>query len=163
MHKAISWFNEITKSDIATVGGKGANLGEMTKAGIPVPPGFVITSDTYFDFIKEASIIDKIRCLLEPLDVNDSKRLQQVAAQVMQLILDAHMPKHIAEEIEKAEEEIDKILFEICVILNKFKTLSNEVLDNIKSVQDLVNIDSEGEISKRIIKKYKKMLREKGR
>ena len=35
--KAVVWFNEVTKNDIPTVGGKGANLGEMTNAGIPVP------------------------------------------------------------------------------------------------------------------------------
>ena len=65
MHKAISWFNEITKSDIATVGGKGANLGEMTKARIPVPPGFVVTSDTYFEFLKESNITEKIPASLK--------------------------------------------------------------------------------------------------
>lgn len=36
--KAIVWFNEVTKKDVPTVGGKGANLGEMTNANIPVPP-----------------------------------------------------------------------------------------------------------------------------
>ena len=39
--KAVVWFNGVTKKDVATVGGKGANLGEMTKARIPVPPGSV--------------------------------------------------------------------------------------------------------------------------
>ncbi len=106
MRKAISWFDEITKNDIATVGGKGANLGEMTRAKIPVPPGFVVTSDTYFEFLKESNITEKIRCLLEPLDVNDSKRLQQVAEQIKKLILDAPMPRHVAEEIEKAYKKL---------------------------------------------------------
>jgi pyruvate,water dikinase len=39
--KAVLWFNEVTKKDIPVVGGKGANLGEMTNAKIPVPPGFI--------------------------------------------------------------------------------------------------------------------------
>jgi len=100
--KAILWFNEVTKNDVSVVGGKGANLGEMTNADIPVPPGFIVTADAYFDFLKKSKLVDKIRHLLEPLDSNDSKQLQQTAAQVKQLILDAPMPPELAREIEQA-------------------------------------------------------------
>ncbi len=75
--KAVVWFNEVTRKDILLVGGKGANLGEMTNADIPVPPGFIVTATAYFDFQRQAKIVDKIRELLEPVDVNDSKQLQQ--------------------------------------------------------------------------------------
>ena len=77
--KAIVWFNEVTKDDVSIVGGKGANLGEMTNANIPVPPGFIVTAGAYFDFLKKAKISDKISDQLEPLDSNDSKQLQQIA------------------------------------------------------------------------------------
>ena len=50
--KTVVWFVEVTKDDVAMVGGKGANLGEMTNADIPVPPGFIVTADAYFDFIR---------------------------------------------------------------------------------------------------------------
>ncbi|MEM2990533.1 MAG: PEP/pyruvate-binding domain-containing protein [Halobacteria archaeon] len=42
--KIVLWFDELTKEDIPLVGGKNANLGELIKAGIPVPPGFAITA-----------------------------------------------------------------------------------------------------------------------
>ncbi len=100
--KAIVWFNEVTKNDVPTVGGKGANLGEMTKANMPVPPGFIVTADAYFDFLKNSKLIDKIRRLLQPLDSGDSKQLQQISAQIKQLILDAAMPPKLAKEIEQA-------------------------------------------------------------
>jgi len=100
--KAIVWFNEVTKKDIPIVGGKGANLGEMTNADIPVPPGFIVTADAYFDFIKKSRLMDKIRHLLKPLDPGDSKKLQQTAAQVKQLILDTPMPPELAHEIKQA-------------------------------------------------------------
>ena len=90
--KAIVWFNEVTKKDVPTVGGKGANLGEMTNANIPVPPGFIVTADAYFDFLKKAKLMDEIRNLLQPLAPGDSKQLQQIAAEIKQLILDATMP-----------------------------------------------------------------------
>ena len=51
-------FNQISKNDVPLVGGKGASLGEMIKAGIPVPPGFVITTDTYKRFCDQELPID---------------------------------------------------------------------------------------------------------
>lgn len=65
-----------------------------------------------------------------------------------------------AAEIKEAEEEIDKILFSTKFILERFKSLSYKVLKNEKNIQELINIDSEGEISKKVVKKYKKILRE---
>ena len=100
--KAIVWFNEVTKKDVATVGGKGANLGEMTNAHIPVPPGFIVTASAYYDFLQRAKISDKIRNLLEPLDPGNSKQLQQIAEEVKQVILDAQMPPELANEIQQA-------------------------------------------------------------
>ncbi len=100
--KAIVWFNEVTKEDIPLVGGKGANLGEMTNAQIPVPPGFIVTADAYYDFLQESKITDKIRNLLKPLDTNNSKQLQQIAAQVQKVILAAAMPQELASAIEQA-------------------------------------------------------------
>jgi len=106
--KAIVWFNEVTKKDIPLVGGKGANLGEMTNAGIPVPQGFIVTAAAYFDFVEKAGLTDKIRTLLEPLDVHDSKQLQDIAAKVQKVIEDADMPPEIAREIEQAYVKMGK-------------------------------------------------------
>ena len=100
--KTIVWFNEVTKKDIPLVGGKGANLGEMTNAHIPVPPGFIVTVNAYYDFLQRSKISDKIHNLLKPLDPNDSKQLQQIADQVQQVVLDAPMPPELAKEIEQA-------------------------------------------------------------
>jgi pyruvate,water dikinase len=100
--KSIVWFTEVTKEDIPIVGGKGANLGEMTNAGIPVPPGFVVTAGAYFNFIKEAGITQKIRNILEPLDSNDSRQLHEISAKIKETILGARMPVALAEDIRQA-------------------------------------------------------------
>ncbi len=100
--KAIVWFNEVGKEDVPSVGGKGANLGEMTNAQIPVPPGFIVTAYAYYDFLESSKITNKIRDLLKPLDPDDSKQLQQIAAEVRQVILDATMSPELAKEIEQA-------------------------------------------------------------
>jgi len=100
--KAIVWFDEVTKGDVSLVGGKGANLGEMTRAQIPVPPGFIVTADAYFEFLEESSLTDKIRNLLQPLDTGDSRQLREIAGQVKQLILDAPMSPELASAIKEA-------------------------------------------------------------
>lgn len=56
MEKYILPFNKISKDDIAIAGGKGAILGEMTKAGIPVPPGVVLTAAAYDQYIESNGI-----------------------------------------------------------------------------------------------------------
>ena len=99
--KNIVWFNEVTKQDIPLVGGKGANLGEMTNAGIPVPPGFIVTADAYYQFLKKASLTEKIRNLLAPLDPNNSRQLQDISVKVKDLIVKAKMPEDLAEEIRQ--------------------------------------------------------------
>jgi len=106
--KAIAWFEEVSKADIPLAGGKGANLGEMTKAKVPVPPGFIVTADAYFYFLKEAKLTEKIRRYLKNLDPKDSKRLEEVASQIKELINEAPMPPEIAEEIKQAYRKLGK-------------------------------------------------------
>lgn len=107
-HPSILWFSEIDKDSIASVGGKGANLGEMVQAKFPVPDGFVVTAQAYFAFIKETELEPKIRNILEPLDVNDSRALQAAAKKVQKLILDSAFPTRLAEEITTAYTKLGK-------------------------------------------------------
>jgi len=81
-NKLVVWFDEVTKDDVSTVGGKGANLGEMTRAQIPVPPGFVVTSTGYLNFLHKAGLSERLHELLTGLDVNDSKLLQRVRTNI---------------------------------------------------------------------------------
>jgi pyruvate,water dikinase len=68
----VAWFSEIDKDDVALVGGKGANLGEMTKAKFPVPNGFIVTSEAYYAFIRENDFSTKIKHLLETTNFDKS-------------------------------------------------------------------------------------------
>jgi len=95
----IVWFEEVTKSDVGLVGGKGANLGEMTNARLPVPYGFVVTSNAYFTFIKEAHLQEKIKQLLTNINYENSNELNQASVHIQNLILNADMPEKIGKEI----------------------------------------------------------------
>jgi len=96
----ILWFKDINKNDIPLVGGKGANLGEMWNAKIPVPNGFVITATAYYDFLLKTSLKKKILAELSGLDVNESGKLQEASKRIKTAILAAKMLEELASQIK---------------------------------------------------------------
>jgi len=104
--KVISWFNEVTKNDIPLVGGKGANLGEMVHARIPVPQGFIVTANAYFKFLETTGLLDEIRQHLEALDIDDNKKLQEKSDLIKNRISSSPMPSDIASEIKRAYRKL---------------------------------------------------------
>lgn len=93
--KHVEFFEELNREDVEIAGGKGANLGELTQAGIPVPPGFVITSRTYDQFMKETGIFNEIMDILDALDVNNNKELQAAARKIKEIINETPIPDEI--------------------------------------------------------------------
>jgi len=82
-------FENVDKGSLALVGGKNASLGEMIKAGIRVPPGFAVTTDSYLIFITEAGKKDEIFHILSDVDPEDMESLNNVSAEVQALIKSA--------------------------------------------------------------------------
>ncbi|MBW2996380.1 phosphoenolpyruvate synthase [Candidatus Woesearchaeota archaeon] len=101
MSERIKWFKDISKEDVEIVGGKGANLGEMTQAGLPVPPGFVVTAQTYKEFIEKTGIKDKILEIVNSIDVEDTDQLQAKAKEIQELIKATEIPDEIKEDIKE--------------------------------------------------------------
>jgi pyruvate, water dikinase len=104
--KLIATIAEICREDVARVGGKGANLGELTRAGISVPPGFVVTVHAYSRLLNEADIREQAEELLSGLDINDRSRLEPAAAEIRRLIATAEMPDDVASEIRAAYRQM---------------------------------------------------------
>jgi pyruvate,water dikinase len=104
--REVLWFKEVGKTDTPIVGGKGANLGEMTQAQIPVPPGFIVSAHTYTRFLEQSGLRPTIEKLLSHLDYNDSALLQRVSEEVKSLIRSTPVPQEIAAEIKKAYREL---------------------------------------------------------
>lgn len=92
-------FNEIDREDIGLVGGKGANLGEMTRAGFPVPNGFCVTAQAYREMVKFNGFDSKIREMLDGVEVKDSDKLQRAADRIMKMVSKADIPDEMAESI----------------------------------------------------------------
>lgn len=97
----VLWFDKVGKEDTGLVGGKGANLGEMTQAGFPVPPGFIITAKSYKAFIQANQIQPKITAILKTTDVNDPRQLQEASEKIKKLIIQGNIPEVIVNQILK--------------------------------------------------------------
>jgi pyruvate,water dikinase len=95
----IAWFEELGKDDVGVVGGKGANLGEMTRAKLPIPPGFVVTAQAYNQFLDETGIRDRINEILDNTNVDKSSELQAASKEIRKIIEETEMPRSIAKDI----------------------------------------------------------------
>jgi len=104
--KDIVWFEEVGKDDIGLVGGKGANLGEMINAKLPVPYGFIVTSSAYFNFIKEANLKGKILAFLKSLNYENPNELHQASVQIVELINKAVLPNGLVREIIRYYDDL---------------------------------------------------------
>lgn len=102
------WFKEISSKDIAIAGGKGANLGQMTQLGIPVPNGFVVGSDTYSAFLHKTGLQERIQAQLKSLDVHNNKKLAAASHTIKKMILQAYVPVEIADDIKKYYDHLTK-------------------------------------------------------
>jgi len=94
-------FDEVYRDLLPLVGGKNASLGEMIEAGIRVPPGFAVTTDSYLSFITQAGIKDEIFRILSDVNLNDTKTLDDTSAEVQALINSVLIPDDIQEAIKK--------------------------------------------------------------
>jgi pyruvate,water dikinase len=103
----VLWLERVRSEDIDSVGGKGASLGEMTAAGLPVPPGFVVTAETYRSFIEETGIAEELFEAVE-VDADDSTALADAEARAEELILGTEMPADLREDVLAAYADLDE-------------------------------------------------------
>lgn len=107
-YRYIKKFNEVNKSDIPLVGGKGANLGEMTQMGLDVPPGFCVTSEAYNYFIEYTNLNETVKILLERLDVDNPDSLTLVSQKLQAKLNESKIPEDLEAEIRDAYREFSK-------------------------------------------------------
>lgn len=102
----VAFFKDVDKHDLSLVGGKGANLGEMTQAGFPVPNGFAVTVEAYDRFIEENDLSQYLYDVLKDTDVKDADSLQSATAKIQRKITSSKMPDDVAFETIKAYKKL---------------------------------------------------------
>lgn len=102
----VKWFSELNKDSGNFAGGKGANLSEIYNLKIPVPPGFVVTAQAYDYFIEKAGLKEKITELLNKINYEDTKQLDNTTKEIRELILNSKFPKEMEQEILEEYETL---------------------------------------------------------
>ncbi|HET6949049.1 MAG TPA: phosphoenolpyruvate synthase [Acidimicrobiales bacterium] len=102
----IAWFGDISRADVGTVGGKGANLGELSRAGLAVPPGFVLTAGAYLQAIEDAGTRAELQRRVAGLDVDDPAALARAADDCRAIVRAAGMPVPVREAVVAAYEHL---------------------------------------------------------
>ncbi len=99
---AIRGFDRLDRGQVDFAGGKGANLGELTAAGLPVPPGFVVGAPAYAAFCDVTGLRERITERLATLDVEDTDALEQAATEVREMVEATPIPDWLAAAIRES-------------------------------------------------------------
>ena len=94
--KEIRWFEDIRLRDTDLVGGKGANLGELTAGGLPVPPGFVITGEAYLRAIGRAGARERLVAILAEARTAAQDDLDRLTSEARHLVDTVPIPDDLA-------------------------------------------------------------------
>ncbi len=97
--KFIKNFREITKGDVRIAGGKGASLGEMLNAKIPVPPGFVVLATAFDRFLEETDLLQDVQARLDQVNYKDTNSVDRASNEIRDLIADTKFPADLGKEI----------------------------------------------------------------
>ncbi len=106
--KLILWLDELNRRDISLVGGKSANLGELSKCKVQLPKGFVVTAYAYKRFIEENNLSRDIHQILKGLDVRDLANLKSVSERIREKIEQKPIPNDIRKAIEDSYEKLSE-------------------------------------------------------
>ncbi len=99
-------FKYLNRTHADLAGGKGASLGEMTQAGIPVPPGFVVLSESFEQFLRETDLNVEIDSILHTVKHQEIHTVEGASEKIQILIKAATMPADIATDIDKQFDEL---------------------------------------------------------
>ncbi len=99
-------FEVLGKNDAAIAGGKGASLGELIQAGIPVPPGFVVLTHAFERFLEEANLNQELDTIFHTVNHQEIGTVEKASERIQSLIIAAKMPDDIAEEIQRMFVEL---------------------------------------------------------
>lgn len=98
----VRWFADLGKDAIGPAGGKGANLGEMTRAGLPVPPGFVLLTSAYRAFVAANQLQGEIVRLAGPVQPDDAASADEASAAIRALFDQGAIPPEVAAAVLEA-------------------------------------------------------------
>jgi phosphohistidine swiveling domain-containing protein len=110
MYHYIKDLRELNRDSLSEAGGKGANLGELTHAGFPVPPGFVVTTSAYRALMEGAGLEQGIAAKLKHLTHADIGAIEEASKEISSWIEKTPIPTQVQAEVGRAFEELAKTI-----------------------------------------------------
>ncbi|HMB22481.1 MAG TPA: PEP/pyruvate-binding domain-containing protein, partial [Anaerolineales bacterium] len=98
----VKMIAELDRTDLPIAGGKGANLGALTRAGLPVPGGFVVTTDGYRAFVAANKLDEDLRQILESVQMDDPVSLEAGSERIRARFHSGQIPSNLSDEIRRA-------------------------------------------------------------
>ncbi len=121
-------LDKTDKSSVSLAGGKAANLGEMMSIRLPVPKGFVVTTDSYTSFIRDNNLHGKIEKILGETDAENSDNLVTASAEIQKIIMASQIPPSVENEIVTS--------YRALYMADELREISGKALDFIRVGRD---------------------------
>jgi pyruvate,water dikinase len=102
----IRWFQDIDRNAAPEVGGKGANLGEIARAGLPVPAGFVVTVRAYRSFVEQSKLDKRAAEIVSRIDVDTPASLRNASRDLRDLVAASEIPEDVRAAILDAYKRL---------------------------------------------------------
>ena len=147
MNEFVRWFDQLSRADVGMAGGKGANLGELTSAGLPVPPGFVVTAAAYQASLRVAEVRAEVRRAMAGAlaSAGDPARLAHDCGALQALVRKAGVAPQVRAAVLAAYSRLGP---DVCVAVRSSATAEdgaetsfagmNETFTNVSGDDDLI-------------------------
>jgi phosphohistidine swiveling domain-containing protein len=108
-------LNALAKEDLPAAGGKAANLGELIRAGMKVPPGFTVTTEGYREFVAANRLDFEIRQALESARPDDPAALEESSREIRSRFQAGSIPPELAREIQREYATLSRVSAAVAV------------------------------------------------
>ncbi|MDP9022135.1 MAG: phosphoenolpyruvate synthase [Actinomycetota bacterium] len=151
MSELVAEFSALSKDDTGLAGGKGANLGELVTAGLPVPPGFVVTAAAYRAAMEQAGARDELRQLTVEADADDPDHVQRVAERAREVVRDAGIPDELREAVLAAYRDLSGDGTELVAVRSSATTEDTEEASFAGMNETFTNVIGEDTLLERLV------------
>lgn len=116
--RLVVWFNDVGKDDVAHVGEKGIQVGELTRAGFPVSHGFIISTATYQQFIQNNHLGEKINSIIQNIAYDNLQSVEHASRTIKTLILRGTIPTSTSHQLFHAYKKLGGIFHDAAVSIH---------------------------------------------
>ena len=157
----VRWFADLGVNDMDIAGGKGANLGELTRAGLPVPPGFVVTAPAYLEAVDFAGVRFDLSGRSKNADQLDENQLATLITELRELVHKAGIPEVLRREVLEAYHRLGADEF---VAVRSSATGEDSATSSFAGMNEtFTNVRGDEELSARIVDCWASLFGARGR